>query len=160
MYKNLKGIHLAGLPESVEHASKISGIRRDAQDIYEAKMKVDIARRYLFWECMDHYGFDDYNTEYFDRKWYYFRNEDRDKLERCFNTRLDMHFGEKFAKENLLYMNFDEMAKQYKKLEKDSNPIKRHVEKYERGYEEDKVQTITSKLLEKTKQKQNGFTFN
>ena len=40
------------------------------------------------------------------------------------------------------------------------NPHKRHIERYERGEDEQKVQDITHELLAKSRSTRTGFTFN
>ena len=69
-------------------------------------MFYDVARRYVFRTCMEHCGLDDESLPNFNGDFYYNRPKDQKCLETCFNSKMDLHFGEEESQREALYMNF------------------------------------------------------
>ena len=63
---------------------------------------------------------------------------------------MNLHFGETVAKNENLYLDFEQMKRTFNGYEQ-WNPNYNNLKKFEGGYEEQYVQDMTEQLLAKTK---------
>ena len=71
---------------------------------------------------------------------------------------MDAHFGNEEAEERDLHLDFAEMKREYQNYER-WYPRKRFDEKYERGYEDTKINTMMQNLKEKSMNRGSKFNF-
>ena len=67
-----------------------------------------------------------------------------------------LHFGDTTAKEQNLYMDLDRMKVEYKRMES-WNPNVKVYRPYLKGYDEEKVNSIADRLMEKTRAAQGSY---
>ena len=73
---------------------------------------------------------------------------------------MNLHFGETTAQRENLYLDFAKMKIEYQSLEL-MNPQTKFLRQFEKGMEEDKVDSMTEMLLAKTRKATNpGFSYN
>ena len=151
--KLLKGTTLYGDTPSAEDAMRIGAVRYDSKDMVDKKMYLDAARRVIFKNCMASCDLDNETLPNFNSKFYYTMPGEQKCLQTCFNTKINLHFGEQTAKKDALYMDFQNMKNEFKSMQA-WNPNYNQQKLYEKGEDEAKVAEVTAKLLKKTKAQQ------
>ena len=149
-YKTLEGNSLYGTTTHEMDQLRISGLRLDSQDKHEKGMYQEAAKKVVFWNCMSHCEISQKDVPNFNGKFYYTQHKEQNCLQTCYNAKMLLHFGETTCKEDNLYLDFAKMKEQYKAMEH-WNPKYKHVKKYVSGWEEDKINSVTEQLLNKTK---------
>ena len=144
----LEGIEISAVPSSHEHSWRINGMRFNNQEQHERAMLNDAAKRVVFANCLTHCNVEDLKN--FNGKFYYTMNEERACLEKCHNAKMLLHFGEEEARQNRLFMDFEKMKLAYQSYEK-WNPNAKQLKKFEGGYTEEKVESVTEYLLDQTR---------
>ena len=119
-------------------------------------MYKDAARRVVFHNCMSHCEVSNEELKNFNGQFYFAMDKERQCLGTCFNAKMLLHFGDEAAKKDGLNMDFDKLKTEYQRLES-WNPNMRVLRPYATGYAEQKVDTITQSLLEKTKRSQQRY---
>ena len=150
MSKSLKGTELYGQTGSAEEAMRIGAVRIKSDEEHYKEMYYEAARRVVFKNCMESCGFPQDWIPNFNSNFYYNQLEEQEDLQKCFNTKMNLHFGESTARKENLYMDFAKMKLEFQKYE-NWNPNKKVYSKYEKGLEEEKLESMTAMLLEKTK---------
>ena len=113
----LKGTDLYGTPSSAEDAMKIGAVRPDCQDTHSKHMYFEAAKKVLFKNCMEHCELEPEQIPNFNSNFYYNMLGEQKCLESCYNTKMNLHFGETTAKEEHLYMDFARMKAEYQRYE-------------------------------------------
>ena len=72
----------------------------------------------------------------FNKNFYYNQKDEQSKLQECYNTRMQLHFGDEQAKKHHLYMDLEAMKREYQNYEK-WHPQSRIVSQYMRGETEE-----------------------
>ena len=155
---NLEGNALFGVSNHDMEQLKISGVRLNSQDEHEKGMYHEAAKRVVFWRCMEHCEIDPTSMPNFNGKFYYTMHKEQNCLQTCFNAKMLLHFGATTCKEQNLFMDFERMKKEYQAME-NWNPHYKHAKKYMNGYDEEKVQSMTQTLLERTKRVQQNNAY-
>ena len=152
MNKLLTGNQIYANPPTEKHeeSMRYSPMRFATQEEHEREMFNDAARRVVFYSCFEHCGISHQQVKNLNSTWYYNMDKERSCQEKCTNAKMLLHFGNERAEKEDLYMNGGEMKKEYQGYEA-WNPNNNLYRNYEKGWEEDRVQNITNRLLEKTR---------
>uniref|UniRef100_A0A7S3IZQ7 Uncharacterized protein n=1 Tax=Strombidium inclinatum TaxID=197538 RepID=A0A7S3IZQ7_9SPIT len=147
----LEGINVSAAPASAEGMLKVNGVRAYAQPQHEKKMLHEAARRIIFKKCFGpKCGLEKEELPVFDFKFYHEMDEAQECLESCYNARMENVFGDEYSSQNNLYMNMTEMKAAFTRFSH-ANPDKAIVDHYMAGMQEDKVDTLTASLINKSK---------
>ena len=146
----LKGTTLYGNTGSAEDAMKIGAVSYDSKDMIEKSMYFEAARKVIFKNCMGTCDIDAETLPNFNSKFYYTMPGEQKCLQTCFNTKVNLHFGQKTAEKESLYVDFAAMKKEFQGMQQ-WNPHYNQQKLYEKGEEEGKIQEVTERLLNRTK---------
>lgn len=85
----------------------------------------------------------------FNKNFYYNQKGEQACLQSCFNTRMELHFGEHNAKRYNLLIDFEQMKAEYHNYEK-WLPTNRIRDQYAHGFEEKNIAILVEKLHAKS----------
>ena len=156
MSRPLEGTSLYAVPDSQEQAMRISGVRHKTADQHDQAMFQDAAKRVVFHNCMASCDLSDEQVPNFNANFYHNHPEWQNCLQSCFNAKMMLHFGDSVAKRDGLYMDFAAMKKEYEGYE-NWNPHRRIYNDYSKGFNDDKVNQVSSMLLQRSKAGQRAF---
>ena len=120
-----------------------------SRDEYDRSLYLDSAMRVIFKNCTTALDLDDKKLANFNRNFYYNQLDVQEKLQECYNTRIDLHFGHENAKNEHLHMDFKAMKREYQNYEM-WHPMNRLFKPYIKGEEEEKVKSIIDHLHQKS----------
>ena len=135
---------------------RIGAIRVKSQDEHEKAMYQDAAKRVVWQNCMASCDIAPETIPNFNANFYYNQLPQQQALQKCFNAKMMLHFGDTTCQQDGLYMDFEKMKVEYKRMEM-WNPNRKVLSQYEHGFSEDKVTDITSSLLQKTRRANPNF---
>jgi hypothetical protein len=143
---------------SAEDQMKINAIRHESQELYEKNLYKEAARRVVFSNCMDSCELDHKTVPNFNRAFYYGQPGAQACLQECYNTRMKLHFGSTAEKDSML-LDFAAMKREYQRYE-NWHPMTRHYKEMVEPATNDYISSVTSTLLQKTKNAGGKFDFN
>ena len=146
----LSGVSITGQTGSAEDSMRIGAVRTKAKDLHERSMYFDAAKRVVFRNCMTSCDLTDEQLPNFNANFYYNQLNEQKCLSSCYNTKMNLHFGETTAKEQHLYMDFEKLKKTYQGYEL-WHPATKVLKQYEAGHDEEYISSMTEKLINKTK---------
>lgn len=97
-------LHVKGA--SAEDSLKFSVIMPLSRDRYDQSLYFESARRVIFRRCMTACEVTDAELPNFNKDFYYNRPELQEKLQECYNTRVELHFGRHNAEKHHLFIDF------------------------------------------------------
>ena len=84
----------------------------------------------------------------FNKDFYYNKPELQEKLQECYNTRVELHFGRHNAEKHHLFIDFKAMKHEFKNYEK-WVPANRLRDQYTQGKDESDITAIIDRLKQK-----------
>ena len=142
---------------NAEDNMKFSIIRHESQEALDANMYKESAKRVVFKNCMSACEIEQNDLPNFNKNFYYNQIREQKCLQDCYNTRMMIHFGSS-AKEQGMWIDFNEMKQEYKRYER-WNPKNRLQAEYLESFSEAQVKDITQSLLNKSKERFGKFDF-
>ena len=86
-------LHSSGT--SAEDNMKYSVVMPLSRDRYDQSLYFESARRVIFKNCMAANEVTDAELPNFNKKFYYSQKDLQERLQTCYNSRVELHFGEK-----------------------------------------------------------------
>ena len=133
---NKADLHSSG--SSAEDNMKFSVVQPIARDLYDQSLYFEAARRVVFKNCMASCELTNEQIPNFNKNFYYNQKGEQACLQSCYNTRMELHFGEHNAKRYNLFIDFEQMKAEYHNYEK-WLPTNRIRDQYARGFEEKNI---------------------
>ena len=112
----LEGTALYSNTGTAEESMKIGAVRYDSDDAHKSKMYYDAAKRVVFRNCMTSCDLSDEQVPNFNANFYFNMVDEQKCLQQCFNTKMNLHFGETVAKKEGLYLDFVTGKEKYKAM--------------------------------------------
>ena len=110
-----------------------------ARDLYDRNIYIEAAKRVVFRNCMNQLELDDKSLPNFNRDFYYNKEELKQSLDLCYNSRMAAHFGVDNALQRQgIAMNFEHMMREYQEYEY-MHPMKKHLDPYLKGKDEEDI---------------------
>ena len=155
-YRTLEGIEIAATPSIHEVGLRISALRNTTNEEHEQEMFKEAARKVVFHNCLEKCGVDYKKQRHFNGKFYFEMPQEKECIQNCNNAKMLLHFGNEVAQRDGLYLDFESMKVEYQRMEH-WNPHMRVLRPFEKGFAEEKVESITQQLLEKTRRSANKY---
>ena len=143
---------------SAEDQMRINAIRYESEEVYQRNLYIEAATRVVFSNCMNTCELDKKSLPNFNRNFYYGMPQAQACLQDCYNTRMKLHFGASTAEKDGLLLDFQAMRKEYQRYE-NWQPTARLVKDMSTDAPHDYVESMTQRLLEKSKASKGKFDF-
>lgn len=123
---------------------------QDSQDLKDRNLWLEAASRVIMKNCAEALEFE---TDFFDNKFYTVHEETGRELFECYNTRMKLHLG-KTAIDEYHLKDFDTYKQQYLRY-RSWLPQNEIEDAYFKKFNEDKTNSLIEKLHEKTQRARN-----
>ena len=146
---------LTATGNSQEDAMRYNVNLRQSREHYDQGLYKEAARRVVYENCLGACELTREDVPHFNAQFYFNQKDRQVCIQDCFNTRMQLHFGQAAVKEGML-MDFEDMKNEYRNYER-WNPRNKIYKKYISGHEEKEVADITAALINKTRNANSQF---